>query len=80
MYVIEQGVELPPSKLAHSRAGPKTKRSALSIAMQSMEVGDSFQLETEQEYDSARARAWLFAPKKFATRKHGNGWRIWRTA
>lgn len=78
-YFIDNGIELPPSKSAHSRAGPKAKRSVISLTMDRLEVGQSFGVTTESEYDQIRCRAWLFAPKKFATRKHGKGWRVWRT-
>jgi hypothetical protein len=49
--------------------------------MEVLRVGDSFRLDTEQEYMLARGTASKLRPRKFSIRKIPHeGWRVWRLA
>lgn len=77
-YVIEHGIPIPPSRQdgQHRPTGP---RSEIAKAIEAMEVGHSFAIESEREYMRARARLARFKPRRFITRKLPHeGWRIWR--
>lgn len=71
--VVERGVPLPT-------AG-RNRGAGLSHAMRSMEVGDSFVVESAKTRNVICSLARTMPPRKFATRVQPDGtFRVWRTA
>jgi hypothetical protein len=81
-YIIESGIPLPRAAGGnHKRASrPRGRTAPLSVAMDAMEVGQSFMVDTFEEHQRLLGRLGQFKPRTFAVRKIvGQGWRIWRT-
>jgi phage gp29-like protein len=66
MYVIEKHITMKNYK-------PKL------YPLEDMEVGDSILITDMTKRGSVAALGWRLAPKKFATRKTSEGFRLWRT-
>jgi hypothetical protein len=77
-YVIEANIPLPASHRGTPKPfGPKC---ALSEAMWTLQVGESFLVETQAEFIRARGLVTGLKPKRFSMHKFPHeGWRIWRT-
>lgn len=67
-YVIENDIPIPPPRLR-----------GMSQTLRELEIGQSFLIEDEGEYQCAKRMATRQPPKKFSIRKQADGWRIWRT-
>lgn len=70
-YPVDKSVPLP------DKSGPSRK-----YPFHKMEVGDSFAYPAA-ERNSVSGAAWHAAKvlgRKFVTRKHGDGYRVWRVA
>jgi uncharacterized protein (DUF2249 family) len=70
-FVIESGVPIP------DRYRP---RSAIGIALEALEPGQSFVVKDAYDCERIRSRMAKMRPKHFSLRKIPNGgWRVWRT-
>lgn len=75
-YVIEDGIELPPTK--QTGAPRQLPRTELGRAILALEAGQSVRLPEVSDYKAAEQFAARQRPKRFAIRKFNYGWRIWR--
>jgi hypothetical protein len=75
-YTIEEGIPVP-EKL--KRAVPP--KSPIRLALECLEPGQSFLMQTADEYDRARSAASYLPDRQFVSRKvAGEGWRMWRAS
>ncbi len=72
-YIIEDGIPLPPTPRNHPR-------TATSQAMARMEVGQSFAIASNAEWQQVRGRLSIMRPRRFSIRRQETGWRVWRIA
>lgn len=70
-YELSNGIPIPP-------AIPGRKPSAETIAMRTMEIGQSFLIEDHDRWQFARAKLSGLRPKRYSIRKVEGGWRVWR--
>jgi hypothetical protein len=72
---IDQGIELPPAR----RGGA---RDAITLALDTMQVGESFAMPAAIKHPGARVSLAnvRLKPKRFARRKRGGEFRVWRIA
>lgn len=78
-FVVESGVALPadigvPQKTGRQR-GPS---SEMAKALSQMEPLQSMLCVNHADYKLATQRLAQLAPKRFISRKTGDGWRVWR--
>jgi hypothetical protein len=74
MFAIEKNIPLPPSKRAKSE-----ETATLTKTLRSMEIGDSIYVAMSQSITTSKLKTARYSVK-LATRKEGNGTRVWRTA
>ena len=74
-YVIETGIPIPQQKRTVWRGRP---RSELSTTMVSMDVGQSFLVDSMEDLSRVKGLSATLKPLRFTQRKSREGWRIWR--
>jgi hypothetical protein len=75
-YTIETGIPAPEQ--LYRRSPPK---SPIRTALEQLELGQSFLMDTPDEYERARSMCCNLGERKFIGRKvAGQGWRMWRIA
>lgn len=70
-FVIEKGVPIPQRN--------RPKKSALSVAMLAMEIGDSFLMKNKNHNALTTMAHHTLGKGNYAIRKDGDGYRVWRT-
>ncbi len=72
---IDRDVELPPAQ----RGG---RRDAITVAMDTMDIGESFAMPPAIKHPGARVSLAnvRLKPKRFARRKRAGEFRVWRVA
>ena len=75
-YVIEDNIPAPPV----IERGRRSK-SPIRAALEALEPGQSFLMQTAEEYGRARSAVAHIIDGQFVSRKiPGEGWRLWRVA
>lgn len=75
-YVIES--HIPAPEWVERNGPPKTD---LRLALEGLLPGQSFLMETQNEYQRARTACQYLSDRRFSGRKvPGEGWRMWRIA
>lgn len=77
-YVIERDIPIPPTARRPNNC-KRGARSVMGAALESMKTGQSFLIESLDEYNRARSLFCGLKPRRFVSRKVPHeGWRIWR--
>lgn len=68
--VIEDGIERP--------AGPGRRAAEETVAMKTMEIGQSFLVTDYKRREFVRSKLVHLRPRRFSIHKVPGGWRVWR--
>ena len=78
-FAIESGVKLPADlEVLKKRGRPPGLSGDVPRVVGALEPTQSVLFDQYEHYRAATRHLALLAPKRFVSRKTGDGWRVWR--